>query len=345
MSWAAIAIGAGMAAHQLYESKRSRDALKAYKEDTLQEAREHATHGIRWRADDARAAGIHPLAALGSPGQSYTAPAFEGRPNMADDWKEFGGQLKDFANKKLNAEEKEVSMRILRARASQEESKAAVDKKNMDDLLKGANHGNPTPDNSVVVDTKMFKHPDMNYKSNDWIASDDMPGQKKYGYDPEPKPMLKVHKMPGGKAILGPENPDMIESDKVAGFHYYKEVVKNFVEQRKAFNVYPKWSKKARKLRKELFNHRPAKEFKGWEYRYSVYDAQWIHTKMERVTKGKFKGWYISKLYHDKSYKDARKAIFHGDHNLSQRFFGQWKKGSGKARIKDGFIDRKYTKQ
>ena len=32
--------------------------------------REFAKHGIQWRVDDAKAAGIHPLAALGSPTRS-----------------------------------------------------------------------------------------------------------------------------------------------------------------------------------------------------------------------------------------------------------------------------------
>lgn len=34
--------------------------------------REFAQHGVQWRADDARAAGIHPLAAIGGAGASYS---------------------------------------------------------------------------------------------------------------------------------------------------------------------------------------------------------------------------------------------------------------------------------
>lgn len=39
--------------------------------------REFAQSGIRWRADDARAAGIHPIYALGGPGASYSPGAIQ----------------------------------------------------------------------------------------------------------------------------------------------------------------------------------------------------------------------------------------------------------------------------
>lgn len=43
--------------------------------------KEFAQMGIRWRADDARAAGLHPLAALGATGASYTPSQWVGSPD------------------------------------------------------------------------------------------------------------------------------------------------------------------------------------------------------------------------------------------------------------------------
>lgn len=49
------------------------------KKKELAYQREFAQHGIRWRVADAKAAGIHPLAALGSPGAQY-------QPSNATPW-------------------------------------------------------------------------------------------------------------------------------------------------------------------------------------------------------------------------------------------------------------------
>lgn len=41
-------------------------------EDQREQQREFAQHGIRWRVEDAKAAGLHPLAAIGAAGASYS---------------------------------------------------------------------------------------------------------------------------------------------------------------------------------------------------------------------------------------------------------------------------------
>lgn len=58
--------------------ERQEDALHAQEQNLRhQEAvqREFAQHGIRWRVEDAKAAGLHPLFALGGGGASYTPMA------------------------------------------------------------------------------------------------------------------------------------------------------------------------------------------------------------------------------------------------------------------------------
>lgn len=49
------------------------------------QAREMATHGIRWKVEDAKAAGLHPLFALGGSGATYSpavAPVFDQSQNL-----------------------------------------------------------------------------------------------------------------------------------------------------------------------------------------------------------------------------------------------------------------------
>lgn len=52
-------------------SKKSEKFARQTNERNIQLQREFAQNGIQWRVQDARHAGIHPLAALGAPGSSY----------------------------------------------------------------------------------------------------------------------------------------------------------------------------------------------------------------------------------------------------------------------------------
>lgn len=72
----------GVAGNLLGSSISDRSNRRAEEESRLFEAgeraadrdlqREFATHGVRWRVDDARSAGLHPLAALGAQVTPYT---------------------------------------------------------------------------------------------------------------------------------------------------------------------------------------------------------------------------------------------------------------------------------
>lgn len=60
-----------------YNDEQNRDAQDRANRQNYEMQKEFAQHGIRWRVDDARAAGLHPLAAVGaspaSASPSYTA--------------------------------------------------------------------------------------------------------------------------------------------------------------------------------------------------------------------------------------------------------------------------------
>lgn len=78
-----VALGAGTELYGDYEAKMAAKAadsttreMNAFQmqlaRDQMQMQKEFAQHGIRWKAEDAAAAGLHPLAALGASGASYS---------------------------------------------------------------------------------------------------------------------------------------------------------------------------------------------------------------------------------------------------------------------------------
>lgn len=72
MSWAAIIPGAIAAASSLIGGHLDRKQSQENSEANIAMQREFAQQGIRWRVADAKAAGIHPLYALGASGASFS---------------------------------------------------------------------------------------------------------------------------------------------------------------------------------------------------------------------------------------------------------------------------------
>lgn len=85
----AVAIGTELAGDYLGSeaaesaNKRSIASNEREAERDRQAQKEFAQMGIRWRVEDAKAAGIHPLAALGSGGASYSPTAVMTSPDMS----------------------------------------------------------------------------------------------------------------------------------------------------------------------------------------------------------------------------------------------------------------------
>lgn len=63
------------AGSSLLGGQNANDNASAIRAADLQAQREFAQHGIRWKVADAKAAGLHPLAAIGGIGASYTPSA------------------------------------------------------------------------------------------------------------------------------------------------------------------------------------------------------------------------------------------------------------------------------
>lgn len=84
-----------------------------------------AKNQIQWRAADAKAAGIHPLYALGPTGMSYSPPAVVGGPG-GDSFRNMGQDLSRALMSGLSRREQRVEMRRLQYEAQMEEAQRAV---------------------------------------------------------------------------------------------------------------------------------------------------------------------------------------------------------------------------
>lgn len=99
MSWAIAApiiasAGGNMLAQ--YNAQRDQDdANKIMKEnarDNMIAQKEYAQHGLRWKVEDARAAGLHPLAALGASTTSFSPVSVGYQPSRTPDYNQAMGQ-------------------------------------------------------------------------------------------------------------------------------------------------------------------------------------------------------------------------------------------------------------
>lgn len=81
------------AGSSIFNSSQNRDAQERFNQQQLQMAqqnmamqREFAQSGIRWRVADAQAAGLHPLAALGTQGSSFSPVTLGGEGPKSENW-------------------------------------------------------------------------------------------------------------------------------------------------------------------------------------------------------------------------------------------------------------------
>lgn len=78
--WGAIAGAAIGALASANQGSKNRDAQSEANQMNYEQQKEFAQHGLQWKTADARAAGLHPLAAIGATGAAYSpsTQAFRG---------------------------------------------------------------------------------------------------------------------------------------------------------------------------------------------------------------------------------------------------------------------------
>lgn len=104
--WGAVAKAAVDIGGKLFDAKENRSNLASQ----LNLSRDSMQHGIRWRVNDAKRAGIHPLYALGAQGPSFS-PISVGSSTLgqgvADSLNELGQDISRATNTQLTGEQRQ----------------------------------------------------------------------------------------------------------------------------------------------------------------------------------------------------------------------------------------------
>jgi len=143
MVWPAIIAAGAALAKGAMESHSQSEASQESREYTDKDdlnyhhQKEFAQEGIRWKVADAKAAGLHPLAALGAQTMSFQPSSAGGIPGYGGDYGlgEAGQNIsRAMSAKKTEGERQveELELRRMKAATSSAESKAVIDKINAD---------------------------------------------------------------------------------------------------------------------------------------------------------------------------------------------------------------------
>lgn len=136
LAWIPIAAAIGGAMVGGYFSNRAADKASDATQEAnninaemarrnIQQQREFAQHGIRWKVEDAKAAGLHPLAALGANTHSFAPVSVGAVPDTAhaDAMASFGRDLGQGLERGINA---------TRTQPERQQAMAALGQKNME---------------------------------------------------------------------------------------------------------------------------------------------------------------------------------------------------------------------
>lgn len=103
-----IAQGAGYFDQQRQENSAKHEARMAASKNAAMQ-KEFAQHGVRWKVEDARRAGISPLAALGAQTSSFTPSYVGDAPSSQNFFSDMGQTLTSAISRTSTAEEKQLS--------------------------------------------------------------------------------------------------------------------------------------------------------------------------------------------------------------------------------------------
>lgn len=113
---------------EAYSDKRENDRLQDQFNTNVQMQREFAQHGLSWKAQDARDAGLHPLAALGASGINFQ-PVYVGGEKKTN--------FRDFGQDIYKAVDNRMNQAVLR----EAEAKAGIAEETLKQLKQGGQAG------------------------------------------------------------------------------------------------------------------------------------------------------------------------------------------------------------
>ncbi|MEM2002691.1 MAG: hypothetical protein QXT77_08615 [Candidatus Methanomethylicaceae archaeon] len=156
--WGAIAKAGVDMAGKLFDAKENKDNLAAQ----LNLSRDTMMHGIRWKVKDAKAAGIHPLYALGASGPTFS-PISVGSSTLgqgiADTLNELGQDISRAQQTEMTGEQRQAAtlgkLAVERAELENELLRSQISK------INSAQMGPPAPNPNVQVGNEI---PDSSVK-------------------------------------------------------------------------------------------------------------------------------------------------------------------------------------
>ena len=123
-----IGAGADLALSSDRDDKKEDLAVSQFNQN-VELQREFAKNGIRWKVEDAKAAGLHPLFAIGGQGAAYAPSAVSvGGDSVAEAMSQAGQNVSRAIQAQQTAQEREkheASIQVLRAQAARDTAQAA----------------------------------------------------------------------------------------------------------------------------------------------------------------------------------------------------------------------------
>lgn len=169
--------------------------------------KEFAQHGLRWRVEDAKAAGLHPLSALGAQGLPAYSPVGVDSGGGATS----AALAKGIRSPVMTAAEKAAAQAALeesKSRVAANEAEAAyynsMAAKNLQDQASQA----PFPEANIDVPAALFAPPRLVYEGGSTVGGAELVAPK----------VNMSRAGTGGGIVAGPANPSMREFNLPGGF-------------------------------------------------------------------------------------------------------------------------------
>jgi len=106
---AVIGGGIGSQISGMIKGDKAGDEARRQRAEDIALQREFAQHGLRWKVEDAKAAGLHPLAALGGSGASYTPVGTVGSTSPLPDLSGMGQDISRAVSSTRTQEERSMA--------------------------------------------------------------------------------------------------------------------------------------------------------------------------------------------------------------------------------------------